>query len=311
MQKIQTKDEQFHDGDGRTEMGTVVTAKFLNDVQNELCHVIESAGIDLDATDNTQLLQAFLAVLRKTLSAGDYASKSEVRKKLDKTAKAADADKLDGHDAGYFATSDAVEGKVSKTGDRMTGHLTFDNINNPTFDEIDTPLSVIDDIKILSRDKNVNIGLIYGRMKEIENLETNIYLEQRKEGESDYRFYIRLAKSGSSQFWSFRSDGHLYGPHGKIVNAKDESFSIGSYTIAIVRSHKSLPRNNLVSGAEFFDSDIGGDLGNDFSAERWWLGNRNVGGLPGTWRVMNPVNAYGDYRSNNSWCTINLIKRVA
>ena len=134
MQKIQSTDKKFHDGDGKTTMGTVVSAKFLNDIQNELCHVIETAGIDLDAADDTQLMQAFTAVLRKTLTQGDYASKTDLATKLDKTAKAADSDKLDGHDSDYYATTAAVtqaqssaDGKVSKSGDVMTGNLQFNS----------------------------------------------------------------------------------------------------------------------------------------------------------------------------------------
>ena len=324
-----------------------------NYLYRQLQSVFDDAGIKADAADDKTLLQAFLAVLRKTLSTGDYASKSEMRKKLDKTgkaadsdkldghdanyfatieqlkykekydigrnkrieenrkaiggkldktAKAADADKLDGHDSGYFATASAVDGKVRKTGDRMTGQLDFMNLSNA--------IRVIDEVKTYSPTENKATGLIFSTIKKIDNLECHLYLEQVKN--MFHAVTLRLSKkTDGNLFWNFRNDGHLYGPHGKIVNAEDEAYSIGSYTIAIVRSTKSFTRNGLVSGAEFFDSNIGGDLGNDFSAERWWVGNRNVGGLPGTWRVMNPINSHGDYRNNSAWCTINLIKRVA
>ena len=52
------------DAEGKYQFGetpptkTVVTAQFLNGVQNELMHIIEEAGITPDAADNTQVLEA-------------------------------------------------------------------------------------------------------------------------------------------------------------------------------------------------------------------------------------------------------------
>ncbi|MGL5723413.1 hypothetical protein [Cetobacterium sp.] len=55
---------------------------------------------------------------------------SDITTKLDKTGKATDSDKLDGHDSTYFATKSSsdknasdITGKVSKVGDTMTGTL--------------------------------------------------------------------------------------------------------------------------------------------------------------------------------------------
>ena len=62
MQRIQTPDNLFHDGDPFNGVqGTVVTAAFLNSVQEEIAAVIESAGITLDAAQSNQLLAAIRA----------------------------------------------------------------------------------------------------------------------------------------------------------------------------------------------------------------------------------------------------------
>ena len=53
---------QFQDGDaGAGVKGTQVDASWLNNVQEELCYVIEQAGITLDGGDTTQLMAAILA----------------------------------------------------------------------------------------------------------------------------------------------------------------------------------------------------------------------------------------------------------
>ncbi|WP_062789368.1 hypothetical protein [Aquitalea pelogenes] len=59
MQKINTPDSLFHDGDPSTgALGTIVTAAWLNSMQGELVSVIEAAGIKLDAAKTDQLKQA-------------------------------------------------------------------------------------------------------------------------------------------------------------------------------------------------------------------------------------------------------------
>ncbi|KJV25789.1 hypothetical protein VI06_18305 [Aquitalea magnusonii] len=56
MQKINTPDNLFHDGDPSTgALGTIVTAAWLNSMQGELVSVIEAAGIKLDAARTDQL----------------------------------------------------------------------------------------------------------------------------------------------------------------------------------------------------------------------------------------------------------------
>lgn len=44
MWPIQTQDKLFHDGNGTTELGTVVTAEWLNDVQQALLMVLAAGG---------------------------------------------------------------------------------------------------------------------------------------------------------------------------------------------------------------------------------------------------------------------------
>jgi len=59
MQRINSADNLFHEGNPSTGIkGTKVTDDFLNDVQEEICTVIEAAGIVLAAETRNQLLLA-------------------------------------------------------------------------------------------------------------------------------------------------------------------------------------------------------------------------------------------------------------
>uniref|UniRef100_UPI00288BA11F hypothetical protein n=1 Tax=Oligella urethralis TaxID=90245 RepID=UPI00288BA11F len=56
MQRIQTADNRFAAGNPQLGTpGTIVTAKFLNDIQEEISNVIIDAGIELDGTAENQL----------------------------------------------------------------------------------------------------------------------------------------------------------------------------------------------------------------------------------------------------------------
>ena len=272
-----------------------------------------SAGFMLPpATDSKRgLIRIATADEARGGKATDVAVNPAQLKQIADRRKAADAYKLDGHDANYFATASAVartqrsaDGKVSKSGDTMTGRLNFNNLDNP--------ICLVDRNKNASADKNIGLGLISGRLERIGNLETHLYLEQYKN--IDYRFCIRLTKFGSDQFWSFRSDGHLYGPHGKIVNAKDEAFSVGSYVIAVLNpsiNTRLIYKNNaILPGSHILRSNIGGDLGSDNIATTWRAGKWGSDSLPGTWRVMTPINAHVETSTSAAWCSINLFKRI-
>ncbi|GEM_PF-5646075 len=59
MLRIQSTDNLFHEGNPATgEKGTKVTDDFMNDVQEEICNVIEAAGIVLASATRDQLLAA-------------------------------------------------------------------------------------------------------------------------------------------------------------------------------------------------------------------------------------------------------------
>lgn len=76
MQKINTPDQLFHDGDPSTgALGSIVTADWLNTMQGELVSVIEAAGIKLDAARTDQLQ---LAISKMISSAGMLTAASRV-----------------------------------------------------------------------------------------------------------------------------------------------------------------------------------------------------------------------------------------
>lgn len=61
MQRILTADSLFQEGNPSTgTKGTKVTADWLNDMQEEVCTLIEAAGIALDGAKQDQLLSALL-----------------------------------------------------------------------------------------------------------------------------------------------------------------------------------------------------------------------------------------------------------
>lgn len=56
---------------------TTVTAAIMNALQEEIAHFIESRGIVLDKSDNTQLTQALLDAITTTVVEGDFVTHSE------------------------------------------------------------------------------------------------------------------------------------------------------------------------------------------------------------------------------------------
>lgn len=64
MDKIHSKDRQFHDGDGN-QPGTEVPAWWLNGIQNELTGLIETAGLQPDREADNQLLQALEVLIAR------------------------------------------------------------------------------------------------------------------------------------------------------------------------------------------------------------------------------------------------------
>lgn len=78
MQRINTPDHLFHNGDPFNAIqGTVVTAEWLNAVQEEIAAVIEAAGIELDPLQAGQLYQAVVTATATatTQPAGDSSKK--------------------------------------------------------------------------------------------------------------------------------------------------------------------------------------------------------------------------------------------
>ncbi|MBG8612303.1 tail fiber protein, partial [Neisseria meningitidis] len=58
MHPIETPDKTFHDGDGVSELGTILPAWWLTQVQSELLAVLTAAGIQPDKSQPNQLLAA-------------------------------------------------------------------------------------------------------------------------------------------------------------------------------------------------------------------------------------------------------------
>lgn len=64
MHPIETPDKIFHDGDGVSELGTILPAWWLNQIQGELYSILNAVGIEPNKADHAQVLSAI-----KTLAA--------------------------------------------------------------------------------------------------------------------------------------------------------------------------------------------------------------------------------------------------
>ena len=69
MHPIETPDKTFHDGDGVSELGTILPAWWLNQVQSELLAVLTAAGIRPDKAKPNQVVEALRKIIDE--QAGD------------------------------------------------------------------------------------------------------------------------------------------------------------------------------------------------------------------------------------------------
>jgi len=65
MYPIDTQDGLFHDGDGVSELGTVLPASWLNQIQQELIAILKDAGINPDKNNVNQVVAAIKIIIQK------------------------------------------------------------------------------------------------------------------------------------------------------------------------------------------------------------------------------------------------------
>ncbi|WP_257377595.1 tail fiber protein, partial [Snodgrassella communis] len=63
MYPIDTQDGLFHDGDGISELGTILPASWLNQVQQELIAVLNEAGIIPEKANTKQVVNAIKLII--------------------------------------------------------------------------------------------------------------------------------------------------------------------------------------------------------------------------------------------------------
>ena len=80
MYQIDTQDGLFHDGDGISELGTVLPASWLNQIQQELLNILDAAKIPPKKGINTQVLAAIIALINNNKAA--YAGNADTATKL-------------------------------------------------------------------------------------------------------------------------------------------------------------------------------------------------------------------------------------
>ena len=79
MYPIETPDKTFHDGDGVSELGTILPAWWLNQIQGELLGVLELVGITPNKT-NTKQLKTAIDRLFTTKAAEATGAKADTKK---------------------------------------------------------------------------------------------------------------------------------------------------------------------------------------------------------------------------------------
>ena len=68
MHPIETPDKTFHDGDGVSELGTILPAWWLNQVQSELLAVLTAGGIQPDKAKPNQVVEALRKIIDEQAS---------------------------------------------------------------------------------------------------------------------------------------------------------------------------------------------------------------------------------------------------
>lgn len=79
MYPIQTQDNLFHDGDGVTELGTIVTAEWLNDVQQSLLAVLAAAQKSPAKNSQNLLRDSINELIKRGIPNGSLTTKGIVQ----------------------------------------------------------------------------------------------------------------------------------------------------------------------------------------------------------------------------------------
>ncbi|MGJ7343882.1 hypothetical protein ABM017_18875, partial [Morganella morganii] len=95
---------------------TILEAGWLNSVQREILGVLVEAGIAQDKNNDNQLKDA----IKKIISGGDYATKTEVNSKLAKDQNGADIPNKDTF-IKNLGLPELLDKKFDKTGGKITG----------------------------------------------------------------------------------------------------------------------------------------------------------------------------------------------
>lgn len=80
MHAIDTQDGLFHDGDGISELGTILPASWLNQIQQELINILIKANIEPDAKNNNQVTDAIMNLISSNKAA--FAGIADIATKL-------------------------------------------------------------------------------------------------------------------------------------------------------------------------------------------------------------------------------------
>ncbi|CRZ20832.1 conserved protein of unknown function [Kingella kingae] len=126
MQAIDTQDNEFHDGNGTTELGTILPAWWLNQVQAELLAVITGAGIAPKRNERNQL-QAALRHMITQAKPADASGTTKGIVMLSASTSSTATDKAATPSA-VKAAYDLAANKVSLTANQaIAGSKTFTN----------------------------------------------------------------------------------------------------------------------------------------------------------------------------------------
>ncbi|PIT16614.1 hypothetical protein BGI32_04140 [Snodgrassella alvi] len=134
MYPIDTQDGLFHDGNGINELGTVLPASWLNQVQTELIAILAAAGIKPEKATQNQVITAIKMLIASSTPAAATADVAGVTKIIDTLNSNDKLSALSARQGKALNDSKLDKDGTAKTADTASRLKTVRKINGVPFD---------------------------------------------------------------------------------------------------------------------------------------------------------------------------------
>lgn len=222
MYPIDTQDGLFHDGNGINELGTILPASWLNQVQAELIAILTAAGIKPEKASYNQVITAIKMLIASSAPAAATAETAGVTKIIDT---------LDSDDAGSALS--AKQGKV---------------LNQAKLDKNGTAQTALYAAQIAARKIG---GIVFNAKTDIDLPGVNIPGNQDTSGNAYTASRLRNAiKIGGI---NFDGSNNIDLPGVNIAGNQNTSGNAASATV--LKNSRQIILNGDVSGSCWFNGD--------------------------------------------------------